>query len=220
MNLTYCPLEIGITTEDIAEMRDAVLSAPASYWYPNEFRGCTMLPLMNRGGHLAGFDIHKDTQSGFAWTQAAEFCAPIVRVLEKNVFPWMEELSRVTILRIGPRQSLNIHIDCRDDEVGSAQHKFRIVLKGETSDLFFLGPDGSAIHTPKKTPVYVLDGGHPHGATNNKDEDRLILCVASPWKGKNKKYLELLEAHSNRAVCIARPPLKPEWCDLRRFGGT
>lgn len=219
MPITFCPLDIGIGPEEIAQMKSAIQKIPNEYWYDNEFRSCSMLPLLNRGGHLCRLEIAADQTSDFKWTKVSEMCAPVVRTLNDHVFPWMEEFSRVTVLRLRPHAALNVHIDCKREEVGSTQHKFRIVLNGATSDLFFIGPDGKSHHSaPAETPVYVLDGGHPHSAVNRSSEDRYTLCIASPWKGENTKYRHLLEANLSRAMHIERPAIEPEWCDINRFG--
>jgi len=218
-SVTYCPLDVGIGREDLEQMHEEVVRVPKSFWYENDYRGCDMLPLMNRGGHGKSAAIAKDTQSPFAWTEAGDLCPHIKALTLKKIFSLMEQESRVTVLRAAPGARLNVHIDCRIDEVGRFQHKFRVVLNGRTSDLYFVGPDGEQkIGAPLDNPVYILDGGHPHASENRTNEDRYILCVASPWRGENKKYQQLLRSHVANAMFIPRPKIEANWCDLRRFG--
>jgi hypothetical protein len=76
----------------------------------------------------------------------------------------------------------NEHIDCRLEEIGSRQHKFRIVLQGRTGTLYFKTKKGN-IFVPDIEESFIMDGGWPHGMINDSLELKLTLAAGAPWTG-------------------------------------
>ena len=63
----------------------------------------------------------------------------------------MKPPGRVVILDTPPKTPLNIHIDAKEQEVGSKQHKFRIALDGTVDTLYFLDKIAFFVILPIKT---------------------------------------------------------------------
>ena len=125
----------------------------------------------------------------------------------------MEPLGRVTILRTPAGYGLNVHLDSTANEVGTLQHKFRIVLNGNVDKLYFIDKHLNEIYIPDDYYTYVLDGSHPH-ALKPGTEEKVTLCIGAPWNGSpNEKYLDILE-NSLYTMKVSRPDsLQESWTD-------
>jgi hypothetical protein len=78
------------------------------------------------------------------------------------------------------------HIDCDPHELNTQQHKFRIVLQGQTDTLYFITDQGN-VAAPNIEGAFIMDGGWPHGMINNTDNVKITIAVGAPWTG-NKVY--------------------------------
>tara|TARA_R100000005_G_scaffold96267_1_gene81934 strand:+ start:899 stop:1561 length:663 start_codon:yes stop_codon:yes gene_type:complete len=213
-DITFTALDMGISDEDRQTIYNEVMSAPEEKWHFNEFRGCYMLPVFNAGGQLGGQEKGKDTKNGeFIYTEPAQNWKFTQNLLQEKVFPWMEPMGRVTILRTPAGYGLNVHLDSSANEIGTLQHKFRIVLNGNVDKLYFIDKHHNEIYIPDDYYTYVLDGSHPH-ALKPGTEEKVTLCIGAPWHGShNKKYLEILE-NSLYTMKVSRPDsLEEEWTD-------
>ena len=114
-------------------MLQEIIACPDSFWYYDKFRGCKMLPIFN-GGSLT----NHTAKGNLKFTGAGLNCNTLMDVLRYKVFPFMDPVGRVTILKTNKNTALNEHIDCNENEVGSLQHKFRIALKGQINTLYFI----------------------------------------------------------------------------------
>ena len=125
----------------------------------------------------------------------------------------MEPLGRVTILRTPVGYGLNVHLDSTEDEIGTLQHKFRIVLNGNVDKLYFIDKQLNEVYIPDNYHTYILDGSHPH-ALKPGTEEKVTLCIGAPWTGKsNEKYNDLLE-NAFYKMKVSRPDnLKDDWTD-------
>lgn len=155
----------------------AVLSIDDRYSWWDDYRSTKMYPLMVKDKHTANNSLQGD----FFWHD----CAPeIIREwFDSVVFPWTGERSRVIALVTQPNFSNSEHIDCEPHEVGTLQHKFRIVLQGETDTLYFNTVDGN-VPAPKTDSAFIMDGGWPHGMTNYTDQVKVTIALGSPWRGR------------------------------------
>ena len=206
MSFTFCAFNLGITDNDRKTMLDEVKSIPNKLWYYDEFRGCYMLPIYNGGG------IRNNTSSGaLDFTIAAKMSPTVTKILTDKIFPFMETNGRVTILRTLPGTRLNIHLDSTEEEIGTLQHKFRIVLNGDIDKLYFIDANGNKVYVPQCYNTYVLDGSHPH-ALDSSDQEKITLCVGAPWNGMPTPEYQLLINSALYSCKISRPDkIKEEW---------
>ena len=205
-NFTFCAFDLGITKIEKQSMLNEILNCPKPYWYYDKFRGCKMLPIFNGGS------IFNHTAKGkLVFTEAGKQCKVLMDVLLEKVFPFMDPIGRVTILKTNKDEALNTHLDCNENEIGSLQHKFRISLKGQVDTLYFLNKDLEKIYIPNEYDTYVLDGGHPH-ALDPGQEEKITLCIGAPWQGNaTENYSKILE-HSLHSFTVSRPKsIKREW---------
>ena len=212
MDFTFAAIDLGITDEDRKKIYDEIMSADEQQWHFNDFRGCYMLPVYNAGGKLG--DKERGIKHGlFSYTDAIGEDSFTQKFLEQKVFPWMEPHGRVTILRTPAGQGLNVHLDSTEDEIGTLQHKFRIVLNGKVDKLFFIDKDHNKVYIPDNYNTYILDGSHPH-SLEPADEVKITLCIGAPWTGQpNKKYQKLIN-DSLYTMKVSRPEkLEKSWTD-------
>ena len=70
------------------------------------------------------------------------------------------------------------------------------------SSLYFLDRDNNKVYAPNYH-TYILNGGHPHGL--EPAEEKLTICLGSPWKGEDNYDNELYTMN------VSFPKLKKEW---------
>ena len=210
-DFTYCALNLHIDAWDRKEMTKEALNVPKEMWHFDKFRGTSILWVYNGGGRLGKHDVenHKD----FDFTEAAKLMPHTVDILENIIFPFMKPPGRVVILDTPPKTPLNIHIDAKEQEVGSKQHKFRIALDGTVDTLYFLDENNDKIYVPGQYNTYIMDGGHPHSIDG--DKRKVTLCIGSPWRGQTTDSYEQLLQCSPHIMNITRPKIKEEWVDPR-----
>ena len=206
IDFTFCAFDLGISTEQKSNMLKEIISCPAPFWYYDRFRGCKMLPIYN-GGSLT----NHTSKGNLMFTEAGLQCNTLVDVLKTKVFPFMDPVGRVTILKTDKNTALNEHIDCNEDEIGTLQHKFRIALKGQINTLYFIDKNFKKVYIPNNYDTYVLDGGHPH-SLDPGPEEKITLCVGAPWKGKHNTHYKNILDNSLHKFKVSRPDvIKEEW---------
>ncbi len=162
---------------------DEILTIDPKYWWWDEYRATNMLPLMTKGGRTGkSGSNNRSNLTEFTWVQYTP--STLVNWFEEHVFPWMGMKSRVMALMTKPNFANNEHIDCDKKEMGSKQHKFRLVLKGRTDTLYFITNKGN-IHVPNISGPFIMDGSWPHGMINSTDEVKLTIAVGAPWCGND-----------------------------------
>ena len=152
-----------------------------------------MIPLMTKGQGATNF-----VDGEFRW---AIYTPTIIKKwFDDIVFPWIGMQSRVMALITQPNFANYEHIDCAPHELNTQQDKFRIVLQGNTSTLYFITKDGN-IQAPDIQSPFIMDGGWPHGMINNNSEIKVTLAVGSPWIG-NSQYenIKVLLARDNYSM--------------------
>lgn len=211
MTITFCALDLDISKDDRQKMYDEVMNTDQKHWHYNDFRGCYMLPVLNSGGQLG--EKSRGNKRGFSYTEPAKDWTFTQKILDEKVFPWMDPMGRVTILRTPAGYGLNVHLDSTADEVGTLQHKFRIVLNGNVDKLYFIDKNHNEVYIPESYHTYVLDGSHPH-ALKPGTEEKVTLCIGAPWKGKPTiEYDNILE-NSLYTMTVSRPnQLEESWTD-------
>lgn len=206
IDFTFCAFDLGISREQKSNMLKEIISCPDAFWYYDRFRGCKMLPIYN-GGSLT----NHTSKGNLMFTQAGLKCNTLVDVLKKKVFPFMDPVGRVTILKTDKNTALNEHIDCNENEIGTLQHKFRIALKGQINTLYFIDKNFKKVYIPNNYDTYVLDGGHPH-SLDPGPEEKITLCVGAPWKGKHNTHYKNILDNSLHKFKVSRPDvIKEEW---------
>ena len=213
MDFTFAALNLSITDQDRNMMLSEVLSADESSWHLNEFRGCKMLPVYNSGGQLGGQSTTKSNFDIFDFTEPAQSWLHTQKILKEKILPWLLPEGRVTILKTPAGHGLNVHLDSTEDEIGSLQHKFRIVLNGNIDKLYFIDAHNNKVNLPDNYNTYVLDGSHPH-ALDPGTQEKITLCIGAPWKGHpNPAYNKIIEKAPFK-MTVSRPTtLENAWTD-------
>lgn len=210
-DFTYCAIDLKISEEEIKKMLDEVINCDSLYWYDDNFRNCKLLPLFNGLGTVGapppGVLRSKGTMK---WTQAGYDCPTLKTVMEDKVFPFMDNPGRISVLYTPANVGMNIHLDCNRNSIGKLQHKFRIVLKGEISKLFFLDRNKSKVYVPDIYKFYVLDGSHPHAIDPGK-EDKITICIGTPWVGNSTKLYDDILSSSLYKMKVSRPEFEDQW---------
>lgn len=214
MDFTFAAIDIKINDKERKQILDEVTSVPDSMYHYNEFRGCKMLGIYNGGGQLGGREPGKNTSKGeFKYTPAGLLCPITQKILETKIFPFMDPIGRVTILRTSPNTGLNIHLDSTVDEVGTRQHKFRLVLNGNIRKLYFIDKYGNKVFVPEHYTCYTMDGTHPH-SIDPDPEEKITLCIGVPWRGNDTDLYKNLINDSLFKMKVSYPNIiEEEWLD-------
>ena len=210
-NFTFAAIDLGITDSDRLLMLEEVKALDNNDHFYNEFRGCRMIPIFNKSGELGKTQNGTNSRT-FKYTTAGQKCPTIRHICETKLFPWMDPPGRVTILRTSPGTGLNVHIDCREDEIGSLQHKYRLVLNGSIDQLYFIDSNGNKVYVPNYYNSYVIDGSHAHSIDAGKEE-KITLCIGAPWKGSSNNAYKNLINESNYILKVSRSVIKEQWVD-------
>jgi len=193
--LTYCAHEIVIDHEKVEK---EVLSLSIDLYHYDDFRNTYILPLFNPSGNIDKVDPSVNGKMKWALN---------VPEIQKAFTPILEELpGRLTILFTPKNQPMNIHLDCKKDEVGTKQYKWRYVVKGDLKGLYFLNNKMEKVYPNTGERSYIMDGGHPH-SIDVSSRDKWTICIGSPWRDNLPKDLK-----TSKAWIIPRPEIKESWC--------
>jgi hypothetical protein len=187
----------SITDMPILDKKQAakeLLAIDKKYYFLDPYRNITMIPLMTKSGNTGLVSANNRINAGeFNWVNIAP--QVIVDWFEDIVFPWTGCRARIMALLTMPGEKNYEHIDCDPSELNTQQHKFRLVVQGKTSTLYFITKQGN-IYPPEIENAFVMDGGWPHGMHNSTDEIKITLAMGAPWAG-NENYTDLV-SHLNR----------------------
>tara|TARA_B110000503_G_C6968189_1_gene338078 strand:- start:47 stop:706 length:660 start_codon:yes stop_codon:yes gene_type:complete len=211
MDFTFAAIDVGVTDKDRQLMLNEMLSIPDSYYSTNSFRGCRILHIYN------GLGVRNkregSNQGAFKYTDIEPFISNTKRILEEKVFPWMEPVGRINLLRTLPGHGLNVHLDSKAEEVGTRQHKYRIVLNGNIDKLYFLDAHGNNVYVPQCYNSYVLDGAHPH-SLDPGTEEKITICFGKPWDGNPTPQYKKFIDNSLFTMKVSRPAdFDQSWVD-------
>lgn len=188
MNILAASLKFPVLDKEkaLAEVKTSDEKA----WFYDPYRHTSMMPLMTMGGKIGEHGASNfRAKEAFHWTP---FASPtLVRWFEDYIFPWMGMKTRISILKTQPGQRNHEHIDCSPQAFGTRQHKFRIVLQGNTSSLYFVLKYGQVRLFSVDDP-FIMDGSWPHGMHNFTKEEKYTVAVGAPWTGF-EKYTNLGE---------------------------
>lgn len=197
---TFCPCDIGDVSVDI--FRKEIEALSNDYWHYDKFRNCYILSMWNPGAQSGQVDPKLQGENKF--TEAALKCPKLVEWIS----PLLYKLNgRLTVLKTLPSQFMNVHLDCRVDEIGTEQYKWRMVVKGNKNGLYFLNENNDRVYPNKNYPVYVMDGGHPHGIDQDDSEEKITVCIGAKWRG-TPMVDNLIESEK---VTIERGSILDEW---------
>jgi hypothetical protein len=168
-------LDKKLATQKIMELEER-------HWFWDPYRATRMLPLMTKDGQGGSRGAQNNrTSNGFAWLP---YTPDVVKQWFDNiVFPWMGQSTRIMALLTQPNSENNEHIDCDPHKMGTMQHKFRVVLHGDTNTLYFKTKQGD-VQVPNIDSCFIMDGSWPHGMRNNSNDFKLTLAAGAPWEGK------------------------------------
>jgi len=173
---------VNLPLLDKAEAVEKILEVSDHFWFWDPYRSTNMLPLMTKGALSGVSGSQNDRDGDFYWLPYTPLI--IKDWFDNHVFPWMGQSTRVMALLTKPNFKNKEHIDCNVDEIGSLQHKFRIVLKGNTDTLYFKTESGN-VSPPNTNLPFIMDGGWPHGMYNYTDDIKITIAAGASWRGNN-----------------------------------
>jgi hypothetical protein len=159
-----------------------ILNISKNNWFWDPYRETQMLPLMTKSGisGAVGSNSQQIEDSDFEWVA---YTPTIIREwFDNTVFPWMGGRTRLMALMTNSQSKNNEHVD--SDLISSKQHKFRIVLQGKTSTLYFKSMLGD-VPVPDIEEPFIMNGAWPHGMHNNSKEFKLTIAAGTPWLGND-----------------------------------
>jgi hypothetical protein len=181
-NILFGSINLPILDKALAAKEILKLPDSLSWW--DDYRGTKMIPLSTRDGLSGRVGASNYRKNPFEWTDYAPEC--IREWFDQIVFPWIGQKSRVIALITQPHFSNNEHIDCNRHELHTMQHKFRIVVQGDTDTLYFKTKVGD-VFVPNINGPFLMDGAWPHGMKNNSNVIKVTLALGAPWRG-NETY--------------------------------
>ena len=179
-NLLFAKVNFSELDTELATSE--ILKINKNLWFWDDYRATSMLPLMTKESLPGSNGSSNNRQGNFQWLHYTP--AVIINWFENEIFPWMGTKTRIMALMTCPNFSNNEHIDCDEHQIGTRQHKFRIVLKGNTGTLYFKTKTGN-IAAPDITGPFLMDGSWPHGMTNNTTDFKLTIAAGAPWIGNS-----------------------------------
>ena len=181
----YFPIRIagfGDVKEGVAQELDQL---PTDCWFYDSYRNCHMAMIYTDGGRYEGKSaVHQSKGQRLQWTTVSNFTPAMKSLLKEKIFPLLDVLGRVTILRTAPGVSLEEHVDCSPDEREHYKPKFRMVLKGKNESLYFLNNNKKRVYVSPEHDSYIIDGSRVHGMENLGNETKYTLCIGAPWGGQ------------------------------------
>lgn len=210
-DFTFCAIDLNITSDDIQRMLEEVLLIDDFHWYHDKLRGGQILPLYNGGGTTGMPPPGVSRSSGnMEWTSAGLECPYLCKLIKNKVFPFMNPTGRMSVLKTQSNKGLNLHIDSKISSIGTRQHKFRIVLNGDISKLYFMDHNMNKVYIPEYYSTYVIDGTHLHSIDPSPHE-KITICIGTPWHGEENLNYEKLIQYSPYRMKVSRPEIKDEW---------
>ena len=211
-DFTFRAIDLGITDDERKAMADEALAVEEDKWRGNNYRGCKGLPVF--GDLVSEDDRFKGVTGNLVWTAEGQRCPTMMRVYNEKIRPILDKDARINILKTYAGNTLHEHYDCQESEIGTTQHKLRVVLAGRTSALYFVGKDGERWNVPDHYNTYVMDGGHLH-ALEESEETKLTMCLGAPWRGGMTPEYEKALSESTYSVKMEHPRVKDELIDPR-----
>jgi hypothetical protein len=206
-DILFAEVNIPLINKPLAA--EQILSVDKKFWFWDPYRATNMLPLMTKDAVELAQGSSNYREGEFAWT---DYTPPIIKDwFEHIVFPWMGMKTRIMALMTLPSVSNNEHVDCVEEEIGSLQHKFRIVLQGRTDTLYFKTASGD-VSAPNVRGAFIMDGGWPHGMTNSSNQIKITLAAGAPWNGHEDYTMlkNVIDKHNYKLPASIKQYLKNE----------
>ena len=204
--------ELDIHTIDKKQTIEWLDRLDEKYWLWNEYRTCHLLGLMTQTGDFSESKvINSLCKNRFFWTA---FVPNFIKeYFENDIFTWTKTKSRVMIIRTKAYQENKVHIDCSPEKFHTTQHKFRIVIQGNTNSLYFRTKKGD-IWAPSTQKPFIIDGSWPHGMINNSPLPKYTIALGAPWEHCDSYpgYNPLLWTDTSQL-----PKSYEKWFDFRKY---
>ena len=154
----------------------------------DEYRGCTHIP-------IRWLDMNTPGKKTLNWTTYANNVFPEVKqYIIDYLEPWVGLLPRMMIIVTPPKTEGLPHIDCIEEDFDQTQLKFRVVLNGKTSTLYFLNQQDQREYAQEcNQKPFLMCGKWPHGLDNFTEDYKFTLAIGAPWKCElNPEFEDLL----------------------------
>ena len=164
---------------DKAQVVNWIETLPENLWLWSHYRQCHILPLMTKTGGMKKTDTDQRNHSNtkLLWT---DIVPDFIRdYFEKYIFTWTKTRGRITVIKTSAKGENPVHIDCSPSTFNMTQHKFRIVVQGNSDSLYFETSNGK-VWAPKTEKPFIMDGSWPHGMKNNCPFPKYTLGLGSP----------------------------------------
>ncbi len=167
-------------------------------WIFDNYRNTQMLPIYTESGLTKKRDII-NKGGKLDWTPFAP--KELIQYFEQYIFPKINPLGRIMILKTKSGQKNTEHIDCSKEAFEIPQPKLRIVLQGNVDSLYFITADKKSL-TPYGNGEsfngrpFIIDGRWPHGMHNHYHGTKYTLCLGAPWIGDGlSHFLKSVQPH-------------------------
>lgn len=204
-NLMFASVKIPII--DKQQAAKEILAIDENCRFIDRYRNISMIPLMTKSGEAGRYGTDNKNNGELGWIS---YTPKIISDwFDDIVFPWIGGKGRIMALLTYPGEQNNEHIDCDRNQLNTLQHKFRLVIQGKTSTLYFITDKGH-VRPPDVDGAFIMDGGWPHGMTNTTDQIKITLALGAPWNGKDN-YNDDLIHHLNRNDYLMPASVEQYW---------
>jgi hypothetical protein len=204
-NLMFASVKMPIM--DKQQAAKEILAIDEKCRFMDRYRNISMIPLMTKSGEAGRYGTDNKNNGDLNWV---DYTPKIISDWFDNVvFPWVGGRGRIMALLTYAGEENNEHIDCDRNQLNTQQHKFRLVLQGKTSTLYFITNNG-VVRPPDVDGPFIMDGGWPHGMNNSTDEIKITLAMGAPWNGKDD-YGDDLIHHLDRNDYLMPKSMKQYW---------
>ena len=169
---------------------------------PDEYRNCLHMPV-----HYDCYDTNRASE--LDWTEFADYLPEVKQYIIDHVEPALGMIPRAMIICTPPQTEGYPHIDCTKDVFDEVQLKFRIVLAGKTSTLYFIEDPEARVYAPEigHTPFFMA-GEWPHGLDNFTENYKFTLALGAPWNcEETPELLDLVERSTKKNRYVRREEL-------------
>jgi hypothetical protein len=189
--IIFAPLNLSILPEEIEQIKKEHQQEELKSFY-SKYRTCRMIPLMTSLGATDPETIANKNQA-HQWTENIDKMPITKRILTDKFLPLVGSDCRIITLCTPAHSSVKVHYDCTEDSFHEVQLKMRLVLTSHLNSLWFLGPDNERVFSKSRSPSYVINGAHPHGAINDTDQEKMTICLGGNFQGNNESFLSSLK---------------------------
>lgn len=171
----YLDLPKFNTTESLIKRLEKIVDENS---FDDKFRNCRHIPIyVTDGNKIENTGIKR-------WSKESEQLPEIRTYIEKYVQPWAGDLGRIVVICTLPGETNPTHIDCsrKNFANNTLEHKFRVVIRGQTDNLYFNGQDENYhINENLLQQPFMMSGYWPHTMVNNDKTMKFTLAMGSPW---------------------------------------